>query len=116
MSKIKINVLIDNSNEKRRWETTAIYQDETLKYQEEDKTKVILNLKDFTLTRENNKIKLYYIFQKDKETIGKIELKEYHKSLDVNIKTTKLERKNNNMEIRYIIENEKFLYRIEEIK
>ena len=105
MSKIKIRILIENGKEKRRWETTAIYQDKILKYQEEDKTKVILNLKDYSLTRENNEMKMSYLFQKNKETIGTIK-----------IKTIKLERKNNNIEIKYIVENEEFLYKIEEIK
>lgn len=116
MSKIKIRILIENGKEKRRWETTAIYQDKILKYQEEDKTKVILNLKDYSLTRENNEMKMSYLFQKNKETIGTIKIKEYYRSLDIKIKTIKLERKNNNIEIKYIVENEEFLYKIEEIK
>ena len=54
MSKIKIRVFVENLAEKRRWETIAILQDEMLKYQEEDQTKVILNLKNYSLKREND--------------------------------------------------------------
>ena len=116
MAKMKIRVLIETSSIKQKITPTAIYQDEILKYQEEDKTKVILNLKNYSLTRENDKMKMYYLFQKDKETLGKIKIKEYDKNIDIKIKTKKLERKKNNIEIIYIIENEKFLYKIEEIK
>ncbi len=116
MSKIKIRVFVENLAEKRRWETIAILQDEMLKYQEEDQTKVILNLKNYSLKRENDKINMYYLFQKGKETKGIIKIKEYEKNLDIKIKTTKLERKNKNIEIKYIIENEEFLYKIEEMK
>lgn len=116
MSIIKIKVLVENKMIKQHLTTTAIFQESTIKYQEEDKTKVILNLKNSSLIRENDKLRMNYLFKKNKETKGNVFFKEYQKSIDIILKTTSIKKKNKNIEIRFTIENDEFLYRIEEIK
>ncbi len=116
MSKIKIRVSIQNEEETKSEETTAIYQENTFKYQEEGKTKVILNLDEKTLLRENKELKMKYIFQEKKETDGIIETKELGKRIRVKIKTEKIERKENDIKITFRVENKPFLYHIEVLK
>lgn len=113
MPKIKIKAEIINNSDKQITETTAILQEDIIKYQEEDGTKVILNLKDKSLMRENNKIKMHYSFKNKK---GLIEIKEYNKIVDLDINVKKITRKGNDIKIIYEIDKDEFTYQVGEIK
>ena len=114
MPKIKVKVTIKNSETKDILETTAIIEENTIKYQEKDFTKVTFNYKENKLIRENDQMKMIYYFDNTKEST--ILIKEYDRRISLSLKTDKLTKKDNNLEIEYRIDNEKFEYRIEELK
>ena len=116
MPKIKIKVSITNEEKENIEEVNAIYQDNIFKYQEDQKTKVILDLDKQILLRENKELKMKYIFQENKETDGIIESKELSKRIKVKIKTKKIERKENDIKITFQVEDQSFLYHIEVLK
>lgn len=113
MPKIKIKVEIENSLDKQTIETQAILEEDIIKYYENDKTRVIMNLKDKTLIRENDKLKLYYSFKTGK---GLIEVKEYSKIIDMDLNVIKMTRRGNSIRVVYKIDNEEFIYKVGEIK
>lgn len=116
MSKVQINVEIKNSEEHISKEIDAIISDNNLKYKEADKTTVIFSYLEKTLTRENNELRMTYTFDIEKETIGKIYIKELNKNIEIKIKTTKLKIDNKNIEISFIVEDNKFNYKVEVIE
>ena len=113
MPKIKIKAEIINNSDKQTIETDAILQNDILKYLENDNTKVVLNLEDKTLIRENDKIKMYYSFSNNK---GLIEIKEFNKIVDLDIKVKEVKRNGNNIRVNYEIEKDEFTYQVGEIK
>ena len=113
MPKIKIKADIRTKDDKTTTEATAIIQEDILKYQENDKTKVILNLEDKTLIRENDSIKMNFSFNTNK---GLIEVKEYNKIIDIDIKVKEIERKGNDIKIVYQIDQDEFIYQVGEVK
>ena len=115
MSKIKISVSIINNELSNIIKTTAIKNDNILKYKEEDNTTVLFDYKKKELKRENNEIKMLLVFKKNKKTKGSIFIKELNKIVDINIYTKEINKNNNNIEIEYTIDENKHLYRIEEI-
>lgn len=114
MSKAKIKITIENSEINDTLEVSAIIQEEIIKYQEKDSTKVIYDYNRKKLVRENNQMKMTYYF--DNKTESNILVKEYDRYIKPIIKTDSIRRSTNNIEIKYSIENEKFTYRIEEVK
>ena len=113
MSKIKIKSEIINNGDITSYETTAIIQDDILKYTEDKSTKVIYNLEDHTLLRENDKIKMFYSFKTNK---GLIEVKELGQVIDLDIKVRNIKRAKNNIEIHYEIDKDEFIYKVGEVK
>lgn len=116
MPKLNINVTVNNKDEKINFNTTAIIQDDILKYKEENNTTVIYDYKKNILARENDELRMEYCFNHEEKSIGFIKIKELSKKIELVIKTNKLERKNNNIEVMFQIEDNEFLYKIEEIK
>ena len=116
MPKIKILVTIKNDANDSTYETLAITHDDIISYKEKDGTLVIYNLDTNSLVRENDELRMDYLFDMSKKTNGTITIKEYNKDVYVSILTKKIERKNNDIEVQYSIENQEFLYKIEEIK
>lgn len=116
MSKINIIVSIKNTESDNTVKTSAILQDEIIKYKEDSTTTVRFNYHNMNLYRENNELRMSYQFNKEKKTKGKIFIKELNKELEVDIKTKKIKRKDNDIEIKFSTEDNEFLYRIEEIK
>lgn len=114
MSKIRVKVTIKNNEVNDTLETNAIMQDEIIKYQEQDDTKVIYDYSKKKLVRDNNQMKMTYYF--DNESESSILVKEYDRYIKPIIKTDSIRRSINDIEIKYSIENEKFIYRIEEVK
>ncbi len=112
MPKIRMKVGITNQNEKQTIQVSAIFQDDILKYKEND-TRVILDYTKHILIRENDNYKMIFHFNDNQ---GTIITKENNISIDIPIKTNKIERKEKDIIIEYIIEEEKFLYQVEEEK
>lgn len=119
MSKINVKISIINNKEKNEFETNAIILDEEIKYKAQDGTIEKYNYKTNELIRENNELRMNYIFDTTKKTIGKLFIKELNSDVELNIITDKLERKNNNIHIIFKVESEQkniIEYIIEEIK
>jgi hypothetical protein len=116
MSKIKVKINITSSNDTNTYKTTAIIQDNIIKYLEDNKTTTTYDYNNQLLTRENKELKMRYTFNLKDKTQGSIFIKELNKELNVEIETKKIERKDNNIKIKFIIENDIFLYEIEELK
>lgn len=114
--KIKIKVKIKNKDQLLKNTYNAIYikEQECIKYQETDKTKVTLNKKDNILIRENNFMYMKYIFLNNNISIGDILLKDINKSVKVNIKTKKIIKNSNKFLVKYELldSNESFEYEI----
>lgn len=113
MSKIKIKAEIINNDDITSYETQAIIQDDNLKYTEDKNTKVIYNLEDHTLLRENDNIKMFFSFKTNK---GLIEVKELGKVIDLDIKVHEIKRDKNNIKVHYEIDKDEFIYKVGEIK
>ena len=116
MPKIKMLVTIKNDANDSIYETVAITHDDIISYKEKDGTLVIYNLDTNSLVRENDELRMDYLFDVSKETSGTIKVKEYNKDIYVPLITKKLERKNNDIEVQYNIDDKVFLYKVEEIK
>jgi len=116
MPKKKIKVLLQNNEEDLKLEVNAIFMDNVLIYNESTTTKVKFYYNDNVLLRENNEIKMTYKFIKNSKSEGIIFLKDLQKTIVVDLYTTKIEKRANNITVNFLIENNKFLYRIEEIK
>lgn len=116
MPRFKIKATIENKDEKKITEAIAIYQDDVIKYKDEDNSTVIYNYKKRKLTRDNEKIKIEYIFNLENETTGLILIKELNKTISLSIITKEIVENNNNIEIEFKLDNDLFKYRIEVIK
>ncbi len=116
MPKINIQATIKNVSDNSIVKTSAIIQDDTIKYKEDDKTIVKFNYRTNELNRENDELKMRYLFSNRKKTIGTIAIKELAKTLNIQISTKKIKRKDYNIEIEFQIEENDFLYKIEVIK
>lgn len=110
--KIKIQVTIQNKEQKINEEYKAIYieQDKIIKYLEKENTKVEFDIKELILKRENDDLKMLYDFKKK---IGSIYIKELKKILDVEIKHIEIKQKENQIKIQYRIEQDLFIYSIQ---
>ena len=95
MPKRVIQATIENEEEKVTTKTTAIYQDNIIKYKEKDNTMVIYNYNKKKLIREN---------------------KELNKTINISIKTKKIEEEKINSYIEFEIDKDVFKYEIEAIK
>ena len=116
MPKTKILVTIKNEEEDTSYEVPAILQDCIMKYKEPNNTTVLYDYEKNSLIRENEELRMDYLFDMHKQTEGSIEIKELGQTIKLIIKTKELESKNHNIEIKFSIENKDFLYKIEEIK
>ena len=116
MPKINIKVSISDNTNNDSYEIKSIIQDEIIKYKEKDNTLVKYDLNKNILTRENDNLRMEYVFNKGNETEGTIFIKELNNNIKILINTNKLNRINNNIDIEYVIEDNIFNYRIEEIK
>ncbi len=116
MSIVNIKVSLNTDDSSIEENTKALLIDNVIKYKEKDETSVILNLDNNTLIRENNELRLEYLFEKDKVTEGKILIKEYNRPVLVNIKTHSIKNDNKDIEFIFEVEDKKFNYHIEVIE
>lgn len=116
MPKININVTITSLDTKTNFTTVAIISDGLMKYREPNNTLVIFNYAEKSLTRDNEELKMNYIFDREKDTNGILYIKELKKEMNVKIKTKNIKIENNDIDIKFNIEENEFQYRIEEIR
>ena len=96
MPKINIKVSISDNTNNDSYEIKSIIQDEIIKYKEKDNTLVKYDLNKNILTRENDNLRMEYVFNKENETEGTIFIKELNNNIKILINTNKLNRINNN--------------------
>lgn len=116
MSKIRVKVTIKNPETNISNEINAIIQDNILKYKEDKDTTVVFSYKDNRLIRENNELRMDYIFKEKNESKGEILVKELNKKIKIDIKTKKIVIKENNIKIIFDVEENEFIYKVEVIK
>ena len=117
MSKINIHTVLKTQEKTYEYNVPAIFKEDerTIIYKEQDdqRTKTSFNYRTKELIRENDSLKMRYIFNKEKNARGTIFVKELGRSLDLIIKTTKILRCENNIEIEFLVEGQPFNYKIE---
>lgn len=116
MPKLDVSIRVKNNDSNIEYNTTAIISDEVIKYKSKDNTTEIFDYSNYKLTRENDELRMDYIFDINKTTTGIVYVKELNRSVEVNIKTKKIERNNNDIEIEFIVEDNTIKYQIEVIK
>lgn len=116
MPKKLVNITIKNGEESNKITVNAIVEDEKIKYLEKDNTIVVFKYKDNILIRENNDLRMEYIFKERQETEGILLIKEYNKEMSIKIYTEKIIKNDENLEVEFNIENNKFIYNIEVLK
>ncbi len=112
MPKCKVKVHIQNDEINQTTEVDAIFQENKIKYMEDDHTIATFNYQNHTLTRENENLRMNYQFDENK---GEIEMKEYHRILPISLKINQIKENNKNIEINFLVEENQFIYGIEEI-
>ena len=116
MPKLNIKVTVKNEETNESYEIPAILHEDIIKYIEKNDTTVIFDYDSNSLVRENEELRMNYLFDMDRNTEGSIQIKEIGQTILVPIETNKIERKNNDIRIEFHVEGKEFLYQIEEIK
>ena len=112
--KKKANVIIKNKIEElKELLKEEIKKDNESTYIEKDETKVIFNINNKTLIRNNSGLYMKYIFDDTKSTIGIIIVKDLNKTIKVKIKTKSISIEKNNIKINYELEDEDYIYIID---
>lgn len=81
-----------------------------INYKEENKTTVLLDLKNKILIRENKELYMEYDFIKEK---GNLYIKSLQKNIDLQLKLKKIDISNHKIVIQYELEKECYIYEIE---
>lgn len=117
MPKINVKITLTTADKVIEKIYNAIFHptEQEVIYQEEDKTKVKINLKEMKLRRENKELWMEYTFEQKKTTIGIIKIKQINKEIMLKIKTKKISKKNKNIKIEYQLEDENYQYELEVI-
>ena len=102
--KVKINDLENIVN--------STINNDIIKYNEIDNTKVSYDLNKNILERDNDDLHMIYDFNNKK---GTILIKEMNRELELSIENIDIERNKNNVRVSYTIENNDFLYELEEL-
>lgn len=117
MSKINIHTVLKTQEKTYEYEVPAIYREDDgiiiYKEQDEQRTTTTFNYRTKELIRENDSLKMHYIFNKEKNARGTILVKELDRTLDLIIKTRKILRCGQNIEIDFLVEEQPFNYKIE---
>ena len=108
--KKKIKVKIKNDEEEQENIYSSIFSENQIQYIEKKNTKVKVNRKDFIVTRENEDMKMEYIF---KEKKGSLFLKKYKRVLPIVLKVKKITNEKEKLIIEYEVENMHFYYSID---
>lgn len=115
MAKKDVIVTVKGQEENSSYKIKSIIEDDVIKYKEKNNTLVKFDYNKNTLFRENEELRMDYVFRRNEKTEGTIRVKELNQIIKVPIETKKIERKNNNIEISFIVSDNEFLYKIEEV-
>lgn len=108
-------ITIKNNDSKTSYKVKVLLNDNTYRYREDtvNNTLVEFDSSNNVLKREDDNLSMEYLFINDKETIGKIYIKDLNKYIDVVIKTSKIEKNENKILIEYTILDDLYKYSIE---
>ena len=111
----KALITIKNNDSKTSYKVKVLLNDNTYRYREDtvNNTLVEFDSSNNVLKREDDNLSMDYLFINDKETIGKIYIKDLNKYIDVVIKTSKIEKNENKILIEYTILDDLYKYSIE---
>lgn len=119
MEKRKIKVTLITNEKHEEYNLLGKYDlSKNIIYYNENKdmqTKVILDLDNKILTRDNKEMTLKLLFTQNKTTTNNLFIKDLNKYLTIKIKTEKYELTPNSIDISYIIldSNDKIIYKVE---
>lgn len=116
--KIKVSGYIEKISDKSKeiFENKAIFNNHELKFSNKDTNYFIdLRNKSIKLIRENENMKQYFIFDKNKETKCEYYIKEYHISIDFEIITSIINVNDQSIYIEYKVKDtlEKYIFKLE---
>ena len=106
----QLKVTIKNNDETRVFKTKGVKTENSIKYVEEDNTKIVYYIKEKSLVRETHDLKIDLLFSKEK---GTIHYKKINNTYEIPIKTKQINVTDNSIYIEYLIDNNEFNYRIE---
>ena len=115
MAKKDVIITIKSQEENSSYKIKSIIEEDVIKYKEKNNTLVRFDYNKNTLVRENDEMRMDYIFRRNEKTEGTIKVKELSKTITIPIETKKLKRKNYNIEIAFKVADNEFLYKIEEV-
>lgn len=117
MSKINIHTKLKTQEKTYEYVVPAIFRedDSIIIYKEKDdqRTTTTFNYRTKELIRENDSLKMNYLFNKGKNSRGTIYIKELGRKFDLTINTSDIKRNNQNIEITFSVEGQPFNYKIE---
>lgn len=92
MNKIMAKIVVISNDIPMEEEIECLFDKEkqVIQYVENGNTKVILDIFNNRLIRENNEIYMNYLFDMDKTTDNEVLIKELNKIININIKTEKI--------------------------
>ncbi len=115
MKKINIKTILTTSENKIIHDVICAFYESKNKYiyyePTEEKTKVILDLNNNELIRENSDMYMKYNFDLKNETNNILFIKSINKEINIKIKTKNIN-SINNIKIEYYIEKDLFIYEI----
>ena len=111
-------ITIKNNDSKTSYKVKVLLNDNTYRYREDtvNNTLVEFDSSNNILKREDDNLSMEYLFINDKETIGKIYIKDLNKYIDVVIKTSKIEKNENKILIEYTISDDLYNMIIDVLK
>lgn len=78
-----------------------IHANKIIYYENDVKVTIILEENMVTLLRETNEYRLTLLFEKEKETMGKYQMKNFPMELDTQVKTLLLEQTEHSLRLKY---------------
>ena len=115
MAKKDVIITVKSQEENSSYKIKSIIEDDIIKYKEKNNTLVKFDYNKNTLVRENDELRMDYVFRRNEKTEGTIRVKDLNKIIKIPIETKTLKRKNNNIEIEFLVSEDLFLYKIEEV-
>ncbi len=117
MSKMNIHTILKTQEKTYEYNVPAIFRDDDkiiiYKEQDEQRTTASFNYQTKELIRENDSLKMVYLFNKGKNSRGTIYIKELGRTFDLTLNTSDIKRNGQNIEIIFSVEGQPFNYKIE---
>lgn len=119
MSVVFLNITIKNNEKITSFKTKGILKEKSniLIYDDDEKTKNTLDLENNFLKRENKEYILYLMFEPQKVTMCRYNLKTINSFVDISLKTLDIFKTLDKYSVVYIIDDvDKFEYTVEILK